>query len=76
MKRWKIHHIAATIFSAERDGEEHLLDAHCLACAKLSAYEMYGGDVDLRGWHTQGECGLKLRDEIRTMRIQGSDKGE
>jgi hypothetical protein len=74
--RWKIRHIGGTIFQAEEGESVRLIDAHCLACAKLFAFNHFGGDVDLRGWHNQGECGKKMKEIVQRRREEANNKIE
>lgn len=63
--KWRVSEMYPRFYIAERivDGnlEHHELGAHCLACAKMEILVKYGGKVDNRGWHKQGDCGVFLR---------------
>lgn len=64
-KRLYPRHVAGTIYKVMETGE--LMDSHCLACAKIEVVTR-GNNVDLRGWHLQGDCGEKLRRVVMTVR--------
>lgn len=62
--KWSVKHLAATIYVARCGEDQNLVGAHCLACAKLHVFSVFLVDVDLRGWHKQGECGEELRKTV------------
>ena len=62
--KWYVWQMGRQDFAAERtingNNETRYLHSHCLACAKIDILAKYGGKIDLRGWHKQGNCGLFL----------------
>lgn len=64
-EKWHISELFPQHFIAERIvndlTEYYEIHAHCLACAKIDILTEHGGEVDMRGWHNQGICGLLLK---------------
>ena len=60
--KWSVSSLGGQSYIAERivdnKSESRNLHSHCLACAKSDTIAKYGGEVDTRGWHNQGICGV------------------
>lgn len=59
-------YLAQRIVNGETETREY--SSHCLACAKADILAKKGGEVDTRGWHRQGSCGLFLLAMVGTVR--------
>lgn len=64
-ENWYVVYMGFSSYRAERivneNHESKEIRSHCLACAKVDILNEYGGKVDLRGWHRQGNCGAFLK---------------
>ena len=57
---WHVKKNGGSFLAARQVGrkwQQVEIEAHCLACAKRTVVERYGGTVNVQGWHLQGTCG-------------------